>query len=145
MHAIHSHEEILKVRTLEVLDVIQVIKALRVEDPAAYNGQSFWGEEHVLAWVASGPESALAKTFITPSSSSAHCNSIPRSPLRSGVLTSITLRMTSPVAPLIEITSPALNTSLVSLTVTVSSTSLQIKIRATGVSLVIQPRATTAA
>mmetsp|Transcript_11490 Transcript_11490/g.20875 ORF Transcript_11490/g.20875 Transcript_11490/m.20875 type:complete len:201 (-) Transcript_11490:1401-2003(-) len=97
------------------------------------------------ALAASGPESAFAITVQESATLSAHSRTVPISPSIDGVLVSIPIRITSPVFPLREITSPSLNTSPVLLMVAVfasSSISSSPQPQTQGFP---QPRATTAA
>mmetsp|Transcript_8625 Transcript_8625/g.19771 ORF Transcript_8625/g.19771 Transcript_8625/m.19771 type:complete len:218 (-) Transcript_8625:56-709(-) len=97
------------------------------------------------AFVASGPESALVKTFRESGMSSAQLKTSPNEPLIAVLLVAISTPITSPVLPLMEMISFFLNIFPVVRIVMVSSASLMISSSQPQTQGLPHPRATTAA
>mmetsp|Transcript_549 Transcript_549/g.1016 ORF Transcript_549/g.1016 Transcript_549/m.1016 type:complete len:202 (-) Transcript_549:1273-1878(-) len=97
------------------------------------------------AFLASGPESAFAKTLSVSLTSSDHLSKVPKVPSRDGMVVLMATRMTSPVLPLIEMTCPSWNFSPVLLMMRVLFFSLISSSSQPTTQGLPHPRATTAA
>ena len=97
------------------------------------------------ALAASGPESAFAMTLHESLTASAHPNNVEKSLFCCADSVLIGIRITSPVEPFNEITSPSLNCSPVLLIVIIPASSSISKSSQPQIHGFPQPRATTAA